>query len=81
MRDCDFDGFGSGDVFCADGFRVGGSCTSDFGMGGGYVLIERWERTFFVAVVSVPAMITSQGCKCNARVSNSARMNPSSNSS
>jgi hypothetical protein len=45
------------------------------------VLIERWERTFFVAVVSVPAMITSQGCKCNARVSNSARMNPSSNSS
>jgi len=31
--------------------------------------------------VSSPAMITSDGCKCSALVSNSALMNPSSNSS
>jgi len=34
-----------------------------------------------VTLVSSPAMMTSEGCKCSALVSNSALMNPSSNSS
>ena len=34
-----------------------------------------------MTLVSSPAMMTSEGCKCSALVSNSALMNPSSNSS
>ena len=43
--------------------------------------MDRRERTFLVGLVISPETMTSDGCKCNVRVSSSDLINPSSNSS
>jgi hypothetical protein len=59
LRCCSVECFRSRDVLGANRVGIQGS-TSD-GNDYEYVFIDKWDRTFFVALLSVPAMMTSHG--------------------
>ena len=64
-------------MFDSDRLRPGGSKYECCLMRYKYVLTDKCDSTFLVGLLISPAMMTSDGCKCSALVSNSALMKPS----